>query len=115
MQVDKLRNRTRLVSFRVSPGEYELLLQTCRASDSRNISEFARSATMRLSTLSGASEHPEAIGGLAESIGLLLRKLEQLETRIDQVQGALTKMGRTDPNAPDEAAVKANGTDGEEV
>lgn len=92
MQVDKLRNRTRLVSFRVSPGEYEILLQTCRASDSRNISEFARSATMRVSSIGGSPDQADQVAGLSETIRLLLRKLEQLESRIGEVQGALKRL-----------------------
>lgn len=65
--------RTRLVNFRLSEEEFELLQQTCSRSGARSISDFARAAV-----LSAPSIPPTSLG-----CGTRLDRLESLLTRLE--------------------------------
>ncbi len=75
-----LKSRNRLVSFRLSPEEYESLKQACVASSARSISDFARE-----SVLHGIETRR---GGRA----LLGDDLATLSFRLEELDGALKNL-----------------------
>jgi hypothetical protein len=70
-----LNNRSRLVSFRLTPDELEALRVACLLKGSRNVSEFARSAVLDLS--SGRQRADEQ----------LLDRFLLIEARVTELQG----------------------------
>jgi len=71
-----LRPRNRLVNFRLSEDEFEMLRESCGRFGARSISDFARS-----SVLARLEEDPEAKTRLSS----LDNKVVELETRVSQL------------------------------
>lgn len=65
--------RTRLVNFRLSEEEFEMLKETCARSGARSISDFARAAILATSAV------PVALS----TCGNRLERLESLLTRLE--------------------------------
>ena len=78
------RSRNRLVVFRVTQEEYELLREACAERGGRNLSEFTRSellSVLRSDSLGGVierrfSEVERKLTGLQNSIGQIAIQLE---------------------------------------
>ena len=83
------RPRTRLVNFRVSDDEYEILRTACVQRGARSISDFAR-----LAVLGRAGTDDCQAESLQWRLSLLGRKMTELEGRLGQ---ALRLLG--DPDA----------------
>jgi hypothetical protein len=77
------RPRTRLVNFRLSEDEYQLLKQTCARSGARSVSDYARSAV-----LSGSGEVSPliSVGGspCADRWDRLEGMIQKLESKMTQ-------------------------------
>jgi len=80
--------RNRLVNCRLSEVEYEALQAACHTKGARSLSEFARTAVLRLLDEPSA---PDAPGGArGETIG---RRVSDLELRVEQLLRLLTGVG----------------------
>ncbi len=71
------QNRSRLVSFRISPDELENLRVACLLHGARNLSDFARGAVLDLS------------GPRAQQQAHLLDRFSAMELRMTEMQSAL--------------------------
>lgn len=79
--------RRRLVTFRISLDEYELIRKGCARSGTRSISEFARMAVLqRTTTVFG----PQRL--LAEDLGTLSHQLAELDVSLEQLHGRIRHM-----------------------
>jgi uncharacterized protein (DUF1778 family) len=79
--------RRRLVNFRISLDEHELIRRGCARSGMRSISEFARMAVLqRATTFLG----PQRL--LAEDLGTLSHELAELDAALEQLQGGIRHM-----------------------
>jgi hypothetical protein len=70
-----LKNRSRLVSFRLSPDELESLRVACLLKGSRNVSEFARGAVLELTS------------GRMQADAQLMDRFSLIEARVTELQG----------------------------
>lgn len=75
-----LRPRNRLVNFRLSEDEFELLRDSCGRFGARSISDFARS-----SVLARLQEDPEKDPAAKTRLSSLDNKVVELETRVGQL------------------------------
>ena len=82
-----LTNRPCLVSFRLSEEEYDRLVEVCKVSGSRSVSDYARSAVIhRLTTHNGgASILIDDLKTLSEELVELDVSLANVRTRISRV------------------------------
>jgi hypothetical protein len=71
------KNRTRLVSFRVTPDELENLRLACLLKGARNVSDFARNAVL------------EHTGPRAIQDEHLLGRFSALELKLSEIQSTL--------------------------
>lgn len=65
--------RTRLVNFRLSEEEFEVLQQTCARSGARSISDFARAAVLAAPSITPADS---VCGNRLDRLEMLLTRLE---------------------------------------
>jgi hypothetical protein len=88
-----LKSRTRLVTFRVSPGEYERLYGLCIASGARSISDFARDAVLGAApTLAGGQTSLSGdLATLTVRLGELDRYLAEAREKIAKILGSNTQ------------------------
>lgn len=86
-----MKRRTRLVTFRVSSEEYEILKQSCLDSECRSISEFARGAILKRIGASRAAHGllSEDLSTVAAELAELEAALTNLRTRIRRVLGSV--------------------------
>jgi hypothetical protein len=86
-----LRPRNRLVNFRLSEDEFELLRDSCGLFGARSISDFARTSVLeRLSQRSGGVEGMSQNGtGNGTPVGQLGNKVAELEIRVGQILNLL--------------------------
>src|SRR3569832_2282472 len=70
-----LKNRSRLVSFRLTPDELESLRVACLLKGARNVSDFARNAVLELSS---GREHADA---------QLMDRFLLIEARVTELRG----------------------------
>jgi hypothetical protein len=86
------RRKSKIVTFRLSAGEYEALSETCNSSGARSISEFARMAVLDRSRMMGGPRI--TITGDLTSLGKALSDLDvvlsEASTRIRKVLGTAT-------------------------
>src|SRR5687767_2455633 len=76
-----LRQRSRLVTFRVCLEEYRDLSEWARVSGARSISEFARAAVQqRVQTLRTPA------GSLTGDLSTLVRSLSELDAHLSEMQ-----------------------------
>ncbi len=74
----------RMVSFRLSEGEYQQFLRLCRASNARSISEVARSAMHRWlegSPFNGDDHTSQKLEELEARVARLTAEVERLQQR----------------------------------
>jgi hypothetical protein len=100
-----LKRRTRIVSFRLSEEEYEVLFASCVSNGARSLSDYARSATCRpldKGKPSAADRKAErSIRQLRNRVDELDRVIQQLTIQIDPhraLEGEPVRMDRTDLN-----------------
>ena len=74
------RRKARLVTFRLSAEEYELLSETSSATGSRSISDFTRNAVISQSKLAGAPR-----GLLSDDLATISRELFELDAELRQL------------------------------
>ena len=90
-----LKNRNRLVSFRVTTEEYDHLRALCVTKGARSISEFARNAVL----LEAEGGRQISIGEDLATLGSQLRHLDKslvsLRERIAKVIGPASRAGGT--------------------
>jgi hypothetical protein len=84
-----IMRRSRLVTFRVCPDEYDILAKACAGLKARSISEFARAAVMeRLRTIeSPARSLTGDLLGLTRELSELDVSIEETQRRIRNVLG----------------------------
>ena len=82
-----LKSRTRLVSFRLSPEEYEALRQVCVAADARSVSDFAREAVLR-----GIETQHGAKAFLGDDLATMSFRLEELDAALKNLSGIIGRM-----------------------
>lgn len=75
-----LNAREKLVSFRVSQEEYDLLQRSCVTAEARSISDFTRAAALQRARL------------VAVPQGLLNRDLSSLAADLSELDSALLKL-----------------------
>jgi len=85
-----LNPRNRLVNFRLSESELELLKAACHTQGARSISEFARMAVLR--SLNGTSGSESTRDSRVSDLD---SKVNELENRMDQLSGLLAIAGAT--------------------
>ena len=79
-----LRNRTKVVYFRVSEAEFERYMDFCRAQGVRSISDLARSGLENLvaeghgDTLSGLNERVTALNSLIATLSGTIQHLTEV-------------------------------------
>ena len=78
------RPRTRLVNFRLSEDEYQVLRETCFRSGARSVSDYARSAV-----LTGA---PSASAGSLVQLPSCSARWERLEGSVSQLEAKLSQL-----------------------
>jgi Tfp pilus assembly PilM family ATPase len=81
MNVEFLRSK--MVSFRLSPEEYQRFRNLCAAHGARSISELARTALNRLN----AGTHQA--DPLSYEIGDLRRRVQSISEEVDRLSGVL--------------------------
>jgi hypothetical protein len=84
-----LRNNSRIVTFRVSSEEYEVLARSCMGSGARSLSEFARTAVFdRIEALSAPrlTLHSD-LNTLGKALGELDVALREASRRISRLLG----------------------------
>ncbi|MEZ5353947.1 MAG: hypothetical protein R2762_15015 [Bryobacteraceae bacterium] len=87
-----LRPRNRLVNFRLSEDEFELLRDSCELFGARSISDFARTSVLeRLSQRDGSVEGNSPVGNARgeNPVGQLGTKVAELEMRVGQILNLL--------------------------
>jgi hypothetical protein len=84
-----VRRKSRIVTFRLSAGEYEALSESCTTSGARSISEFARTAVLdRSQMISGPRITITGdLTTLGKSLSDLDSVLREASTRIRKVLG----------------------------
>jgi hypothetical protein len=85
-----LKRRARLVTFRLSNEEYEIMQQVCLSVGFRSISDFARSAvTCRASVLSAPQRMlTEDLSTLSSELAALDESLKVMRERIGHLIGS---------------------------
>jgi len=78
--VSVLKARSRLVSFRLTQEELEILRVACLTQGARNTSDFARKAVVQLA---GARAHPEA--QVLERFSAVELRLAEIETLLRRI------------------------------
>jgi hypothetical protein len=71
-----LRSRSRLVTFRLDPEEYDALRRVCVSSGARSMSEFAREAV--LSSVDAGNASKVSLGGDLVTLTARLNELDKL-------------------------------------
>lgn len=100
MPVFKPRNR--LVNFRLSEEEFDKLRASCALYGARSLSDFARSAVMR-SVVYGLP-CGEAVEETSEKrLAQMEGKVQDLETRLDELVKLLASLRESDASAPSSA------------
>ena len=88
-----LKRRLRIVTFRVTAEEYEMLETSCNTSGSRSISEFARSAVLYRATMLNVPR-----GLLSEDLATLSKQLMELDQTLrDLRQQIRSVLGAVQP------------------
>ena len=82
-----LKSRNRLVSFRLSPEEYENLRDVCIASGSRSISDFARE-----SVLHGIETRRGGRALLGDDLATLSFRLEELDDALKNLSELIARV-----------------------
>ena len=77
-----------MISFRLSPGEYESLQNLCAAQGIRSLSDLARTAMQRLSTAKTQGDPLwHEVGGLRNEIRSLSVEVDRLSRMLEARQG----------------------------
>jgi hypothetical protein len=80
------RPRTRLVNFRLSEEEFQVLKETCARSGARSVSDYARSAVLTGRPAEGASELvPVGQSPCADHWDRLEKFIRDLDSRLRQL------------------------------
>jgi uncharacterized protein (DUF1778 family) len=82
-----LHPRMRVVMFRISDSEYELIRSACEASGARSFSDFARSAV--LSQATGARPQRRTPRASANPVTELQERVRDLEQRLENLTSSL--------------------------
>jgi hypothetical protein len=72
-----------MISFRLSPGEYESLQNICAAHGARSLSELARAAMQNLSASNKTDTLRHEVGGLRDEIQSLSREIDRLSRALE--------------------------------
>lgn len=99
-----LKPRTRLISFRLSDEEYRELAGLCESRGARSLSEFLRSALLKLAGGSRA-------GGDA-AVASEVQRLRKLVKALNNRVNGLSKQIQTAPGAADPASPSRNAAGG---
>ena len=76
-----LKPRNRLINFRLSEEEFEMLRSSCARCGARSLSEFARTAVLR-SVAAGLGQSAPEDSTQSARVATLDRKVQDLEIRI---------------------------------
>jgi hypothetical protein len=82
-----LKSRNRLVSFRLSPEEYEGLKQVCVTAGARSISDFARE-----SVLHGIETRRGGRALLGDDLATLSFRLEELDGALKELSDLIARV-----------------------
>lgn len=82
-----LKSRNRLLTFRLSLEEYEMVRRVSAASNARSISDFARDALLERAVLSASEHHSfptnlEGLCGRLQALQKLLRDMQEQITKL---------------------------------
>jgi Arc/MetJ-type ribon-helix-helix transcriptional regulator len=105
--VTVLKPRTRLISFRLSDEEYRELAKLCASRGARSLSEFLRSALLKMV---GARE---AAAGLDPAMAREVRRLRRLVKALDSRVNGLCTQVQTGPEKPAGTAAPGKAAGGE--
>ena len=72
-----LKRRSRIVSFRLSPEEYDSLKSISMSNGARSVSEFTRSVAFQGDSLSNLNEIVEKLGEKVQRLIEILEKQEE--------------------------------------
>lgn len=91
-----LKKKSKVVTFRASPDEYDALAKSCLESGARSISAFARAAAIERAELTGG--RPVGISGDLTSLGKALSDLDsalhEASTKIRRLLGSADGNGK---------------------
>ena len=96
-----LRPRNRLVNFRMSEEEYEILRAACSLKGARSISDFARSAV-----LCSVGMEQQQEGSVQKRLSSLGHKVSELESRVERL---LKLLDGTDSRNPENSSKQLAG------
>lgn len=82
-----LRSRSRLVTFRLDPEEYDALRRVCVSSGARSMSEFAREAV--LASVDAGRPSKSSLGG---DLVTLTSRLNELDKLLKSASGLIGKV-----------------------
>jgi len=92
-----LKRKSKVVTFRASPEEYDALAKSCLESGARSISAFAHAAVIERVQLTGG--RPVSISGDLTSLGKALSELDaelrEASNRIRRLLGEAEANGKT--------------------
>lgn len=84
MPIGVIKRRSRFVTFRVSPDEYEALAAHCLNAGARSVSEFSRAAVLsRMQSINASTVT------LAGDLATLSRSLMELDAALDEIRKRL--------------------------
>lgn len=92
-----IKAKSRIVTFRASPEEYDALAKACLASGARSISAFSRGAVLERVEIAGG--RPISISGDLTSLAKALRELDnalrEASTKIRRLLGNAEGNGKS--------------------
>lgn len=95
------RPRTRLVNFRLSEDEYQLLKDTCARSGARSVSDYARAAVLAGAP---AATPVSELGAFRSEVGCQTR-WERLEDTVQHIDEKINRLSsvfdRLQPSSPE--------------
>lgn len=102
-----LKRRSRIVSFRLSDEEYQVMMAGCISQGSRSLSEFARSAACDRGLGS-----KESIQGLKDRVEELDRMVRSLNVKVADTAGGNRESGEAESDRPIPVMASARRKDG---
>ncbi|MBZ5723966.1 MAG: hypothetical protein LAP87_03130 [Acidobacteriia bacterium] len=90
--LNKDQNRSRVVMFRLSPSEYEVLKSACLAANNRSISDYMRAELLDpLQSGSRGSSTQRRFSEIGQALGELHSLIRDLSGRLSALEPALSR------------------------
>jgi len=89
--------RTRMISLRLSEGQYEILKTRYRTYGARNVSDLARLALQRIMDVSGPAPAAHSAAYPAVHPEETLAKLAELDERVRALETSIALIAQTKP------------------